>query len=40
MPVEVVLFDAEPGGVFDATSYMVFADGRLDIQLADGTVKS
>ena len=40
MMVEVLLFDARPGGIYEATSYTVFADGRLDVHLADGTVKS
>jgi hypothetical protein len=40
MMVEVLLFDAKPGGVYQATSYTVFADGRLEIHLADGTVKT
>lgn len=40
MLVEVLLFDAKPGGVFEAVSYTVFADGRLELALADGTVKT
>ena len=40
MRVEVLLFDARPGGVFDAVSYTVFADGRLEVRLADGTVRT
>lgn len=38
--VEVLLFDAKPGGVFEAVSYTVFADGRLEVKLPDGTVKT
>ena len=38
--VEVLLCDAKPGGVYEATSYTVFADGRLEVTLADGTVKT
>ncbi len=40
MLVEVLLFDAKPGGVFEAVSYTVFADGRLEVTLADGMVKT
>lgn len=40
MMVEVLLFDAKPGGVYEATSYTVFADGRLEVHLVDGTVKT
>jgi hypothetical protein len=40
MMVEVLLFDAKPGGVYEATSFTVFADGRLEVRLADGTVKT
>jgi hypothetical protein len=35
MIVEVLLFDAKPGGIYEATSYTVFADGRLEVNLAD-----
>jgi len=38
--VEVLLFDAKPGGIYEATSFTVFADGRLEVHLADGTVKT
>jgi len=38
--VEVLLFDAKPGGVYEATSFTVFADGRLEVRLADGTIKT
>ena len=38
--VEVLLFDAKPGGTFEAVSYTVFADGRLEVHLVDGTVKT
>jgi hypothetical protein len=31
------LFDAEPGGIYESTSYTVFAGGRLEAHLADGT---
>jgi hypothetical protein len=40
MMVEVLLFDAKPGGVFEAVSYTVFASGRLEVELTDGSVKS
>lgn len=40
MLIEVLLFDAKPGGVFEAVSYTVFADGRLEVHLADGTVRT
>jgi hypothetical protein len=40
MMVEVLLFDAKPGRIFEAVSYTVFADGRLEIKLSDGTVKT
>jgi len=40
MMVEVLLFDAQPGGVLEAVSYTVFADGRLEVKLADGTVRT
>ena len=38
--VEVVLFDGKPGGLYEAVSYTVFADGKLEVNLADGTVKT
>lgn len=40
MRVEVLLADAKPGGVFDVVSYTVFAGGRLELRLADGTVRT
>jgi hypothetical protein len=40
MTIEVLLFDAKPGGVFEAVSYTVYAGGRLEVKLADGTVKT
>jgi hypothetical protein len=40
MKIEVLLFNAKPGGVFDAVSYTVFANGRLEVRLVDGTVKA
>ena len=40
MMVEVLLFDARPGGIYEATSYTVFAGGRLEVHLADGTAKN
>jgi hypothetical protein len=40
MLVEVLLFEAKPGGVFEAVSYTVFADGRLEVHLADGTIRT
>ena len=40
MMVEVVLFDGKPGGVYEAVSYTVFANGRLEVNLAEGTVKT
>jgi hypothetical protein len=40
MMVEVLLFDAKPGGTYEALSYTVHASGRLEIHLADGTVKT
>jgi hypothetical protein len=40
MMVEVVLFDGKPGGSYEAVSYTVFADGKLEVNLADGTVKT
>jgi len=38
--VEVLLFDAKPGGVYEATSFTVHAGGRLEIHLADGTTRT
>ena len=39
--VEVVLFDGRTGRVaIEAVSYTVFADGKLEVNLADGTVKT
>ena len=38
--VEVLLFDAKPGGVFEATSYTVFADGKAKSSPADPTVRT
>jgi hypothetical protein len=40
MMVEVLLFDAKPGGIYEATSYTVSAGGRLEVHLADGTTKT
>ena len=40
MLVEVLLFDAKPGGTFEAVSYTVFADGRLEVHLADGSTRT
>jgi hypothetical protein len=40
MLVEVLLFDLKPGGVFEAVSYTIFADGRLEVHLADGTIRT
>lgn len=40
MMVEVLLLDAQPGGVFEAVSYTVFADGRLEVHLADDTIRT
>jgi len=37
MRIEVLLSDAKPGGEYEAVSYTVFADGKLEIRLADGT---
>jgi hypothetical protein len=36
-PVKVLLPNAKDGGTFDALSYTVFADGTLEIHLADET---
>jgi hypothetical protein len=35
--VEVLLHAAKPGGVFVATAYTVFAEGRLQIHVEDGS---
>ena len=35
--VKVLLFDAKDGGTYEANSYRVFADGRLEVALADGS---
>jgi hypothetical protein len=40
MMVEVVLFDGKPGGTYEAVSYTVFADGKFEVNLADGTVRT
>ena len=40
MKVEVLLLDAEPGGVYEVVSYTVFANGRLELRLADGSTKT
>ncbi len=40
MMVEVVLFDGKPGGLYEAVSYTVFGDGKLEVNLAHGAVKT
>lgn len=40
MMVEVLLFDAKPGGVYEVVSYTVFADGRLELRFPDGSTKT
>ena len=35
--VKVLLFDAKDGGSYEAHSYTVFADGRLEVALTDGS---
>lgn len=39
MEVRVLGFDAVDVGTFVATSYTVFADGRLELTLPDGSVR-
>jgi hypothetical protein len=39
MAVRVLGFDAVHVGTFVATSYTVFADGRLELTFPDGSVK-
>jgi len=40
MKVEVLMFDAKPGGVYEVLSYTVFADGRLELRFPNGTTKT
>ena len=40
MPIDVIGPDARWVRPFDATSYTVNADGRLDVELADGSMVS
>jgi hypothetical protein len=35
--VKVVLFDAKGGGTYESISYTVFADGRLEMALTEGS---
>lgn len=35
--VKVLLVDAKDGGTYEANSYTVFADGKLEVALTDGS---